>query len=280
MSVKKLQLFDEIDRPFDVGLENIKVDNFYTPIGIEPLDIRRTGVFDINVLPPRPLDVGLETNYYNSWQQQFSPVINDFDFQIPNAVIDPVFQTFTPQTTAAPTTAAKYFSGKIVDEMGVTIPYATINSVNDNTIWTESDENGKYHISVPENHKVTISSVGYQAQTIQASQLGAEIVLKMDSANQLNEVVIIATKKDNTMLYAGLGVLAVGLVVFSSSSSSKLGAGKSTKKTKTPKSTKKGKGLNKNTGKLKKGFKYAKGGKIVKTKSKSALNAPAVKVTI
>lgn len=181
-----------------------------------------------------------------------------------------------------PTT--NYYTGKIVDEFLEPLPYATINSVNDRTIWTVTDEDGKYYLNVPSTHNVAINMMGFETLTIPAFQLMAEYtVLKMDSSNQLNEVVITANKpkKDNTWLYAGLGILGLLAVVGLRKNKAGLAGGKTC--TNRAKCT----GLHKN-GTLKKGYKFGKGGKVIKVASvkrrikttKKALNGGVVEVTI
>lgn len=205
---------------------------------------------------------------------------------VETAVKDPVIQTFN-------TGPLKHlYTGKIVDEFGDGIPYATLNSVNDNTIYTETDDKGNYYFNVPPTDFVVIRQVGYEPKQLLASDLTKEVVLQMNSANQLDEVVVTANPKPPTtppknykpLIITGVIAAIIGGAIYVSKNESAdlgLAAGK------TCNNRTKCKGLNKN-GKLKKGYKFAKGGKVVKSKAtkkrkpitKKGLNAGVVEVTI
>lgn len=147
---------------------------------------------------------------------------------------------FNPIQTFQPVSSESSYVGKIVDDMGNPIPYATINSVQNTSIYTESDENGNYQFTVPNNHQIIVRSVGFTPKTVFAQNLGGEIVLTMDAANQLDTVHITATtptptpeppKKDNTLLYVGIGTVSVLALTAILKSNSKLAGAKSIKKT-------------------------------------------------
>ncbi len=190
--------------------------------------------------------------------------IPDFDISLPNydGLINDTPVDYANGDVFQTLNALNTYTGTIIDETGEPIPWATINSETDSTIYTTADDFGNYNIEVPANHNVKISSVGFQPLIIPASQLTNNIVLKMDSANQLDEIVIVATKptqtpKNYTPLFITIGVLAIitGAMYVSKPTKKVALAGARKKTSRKPK-------------------------KRIKKKTNKGLNAGAVEVTI
>jgi len=246
--------------------------------------MNKQNIFDINVNPfdvsrIKPLDIFVKSENNNPLSIDGTNVLKvdeifKPDISIPDYSFNPI--PLFSNSQASVNNSTKSYTGKIVDEYGETIPWATINSNNDNNIYTQADDFGNYNINVPESHNVTISSVGFEPLTIPASQLTSSIVLKMDTANQLDEVVVIGKSKKEInytpFVVAGLGLTVLGIAI-AISKKNKAGLSGPTCNNRT-----KCKGLLKN-GKLRKGYKYGKGGKVIKVASKVGLSG-VVEVTI
>lgn len=94
--------------------------------------------------------------------------------------------------------------GIVVDESGDPIPGVTVRLKNSNSISTATDQNGQFHITMPEtgNRVLLFSYIGYKTQEIDlGNQTSIKVVLS-PLAGSLNEVVVIgygtSTRKDLT----------------------------------------------------------------------------------
>ncbi|MEJ7673211.1 MAG: carboxypeptidase-like regulatory domain-containing protein [Chitinophagaceae bacterium] len=80
-------------------------------------------------------------------------------------------------------------TGRVIDDRGTPVPYATISEVGKNNAVT-ADENGNYTITVGQNSRLTISSAGFTDQTVAAQSVVNVTLAQGDS--QLQEVVVTA----------------------------------------------------------------------------------------
>jgi TonB-linked SusC/RagA family outer membrane protein len=78
-------------------------------------------------------------------------------------------------------------TGTVSDENGTPIPFATVTETGTNNA-TTADANGNFSITVKQNSRLTISSTGFQAQTI--SPTGNTLTLRLSRGGQLDEVVV------------------------------------------------------------------------------------------
>ena len=97
--------------------------------------------------------------------------------------------------------AKKTVTGTITDATGEPVVGATIAEVGNLTNATISDANGNYRLQIKPGAKVTVSSIGYQTQTLATKGNVVNVVLSEDQAI-LDEVVVVAygtqKKKDLT----------------------------------------------------------------------------------
>ena len=93
-------------------------------------------------------------------------------------------------------------SGKVVDEMGLTIPGATI-LIKGTTNATSSDFDGAFTIKVPEDGILIVSYVGYKTQQLPVGGNSTiNVTLQTDSQN-LNEVVVVGYGTQKKALVTG-----------------------------------------------------------------------------
>lgn len=190
----------------------------------------------------------------------FSPYDN-FDIKYPSPA--PI-QTLNPTTSVADI----FVSGIIKDEFDNLLIGAAIQNLNDKTKGTTTDFNAKFEFSAKPTDMLEVSFLGYNSQQFKASAMPSVVVLKED-AQSLDTVWITPTaqpqqeppKNDNTMLYVGIGAVALtgilALTYLKGNKQKGLGVAKvCNNRTKCT-------GLRKN-GTLKKGFKYGSGGKVIK----------------
>ena len=96
--------------------------------------------------------------------------------------------------------------GKIVDISGEPLMGASIflTSNNDNFRYgATSDENGIYELEIKdgdESNLVTFSYIGFKTENIKASELDNLNVTLLEDSEQLDEVVIIATRPKETIV--------------------------------------------------------------------------------
>ncbi|HUN02890.1 MAG TPA: carboxypeptidase-like regulatory domain-containing protein, partial [Niabella sp.] len=79
--------------------------------------------------------------------------------------------------------------GKIVDEQGNPIPYASITIAN-TTTGVSSDENGEFSISAKINQMLVFSATGFQNKEVSASQ-NMRVTLARGSGVVEDEVVVV-----------------------------------------------------------------------------------------
>jgi hypothetical protein len=96
--------------------------------------------------------------------------------------------------TAAPS-AAHEFVGKVVDESGDPMPFASIKATNSNT-GTVTDAQGRFVLRAPDSVlNINVQSVGYATASVQIkSNNSQDVVLKEDNSN-LSEVVVTGLSK-------------------------------------------------------------------------------------
>ncbi|MFD2164616.1 SusC/RagA family TonB-linked outer membrane protein [Paradesertivirga mongoliensis] len=93
-------------------------------------------------------------------------------------------------------------TGKVTDEAGEVLPGVSVRVEGTNT-GTVTDVNGVYSISAPDGSSLVFSYIGFESQTIAATEGTINVVLKIDQvATKLNEVVVVgygtSRKKDLT----------------------------------------------------------------------------------
>lgn len=104
--------------------------------------------------------------------------------------------SFTPRPAiAAPSTASPsaniHITGKISDDLGNPMFGATIQ-VTGTSIGTATGANGHFALDVPENSTLTISSIGYETQTIKLGTQNRVLNIGMKpSSSELNQLVVI-----------------------------------------------------------------------------------------
>jgi hypothetical protein len=97
----------------------------------------------------------------------------------------------------------------IKDQYGNRIEYAHVWPEGKPSEGVYTLESGTFHLpNVPQNSNIVVSYQG-NAVTIPVSEVGLEIVI--NTTQSLDEVVV-TNKKDNTLLYVGLGVLAIAVI--------------------------------------------------------------------
>ncbi|HEY8959359.1 STN domain-containing protein, partial [Chitinophaga sp.] len=108
------------------------------------------------------------------------------------------------EKTASPTAQDIRVSGIVVDESGDPIPGVTVRVKNNNSISTATDQNGQFHLVVPEAGIKTFifSYIGYKTREMDLGNQTAVKVVLSPLAGSLNEVVVIgygtSTRKDLT----------------------------------------------------------------------------------
>ena len=80
-------------------------------------------------------------------------------------------------------------TGTVRDENGNPVPFATVTETGTKNAAT-ADASGNFSISVKQNSRITISSAGFQGQTI--TPTGNTIELTLSKGGQLQEVVVTA----------------------------------------------------------------------------------------
>src|SRR4051794_14288006 len=78
-------------------------------------------------------------------------------------------------------------TGKVTDEAGAPVPFATVTETG-TTNATTADANGNFNLSIKANGRLTVSSTGFQEQSITPRGSAASIKL-MRTTGQLQEVV-------------------------------------------------------------------------------------------
>jgi len=82
-------------------------------------------------------------------------------------------------------------SGKVIDEAGAPIPGANV-FVDGTDYGTVSDFDGNFSLDIPSNFKVlSITYIGYQRQDVDIEQLNSVTVTLLESASQLDEIVVV-----------------------------------------------------------------------------------------
>lgn len=102
-------------------------------------------------------------------------------------------------------------SGVVLNEFGEPLAGAHLSLKSDPTKGTTTDFDGNYTFSDVANNEVVV--VSWQGVKVEhkASQLPNPITLNV--TNQIDEVVITASKKSNTIKYLGIGLLAFAVIV-------------------------------------------------------------------
>lgn len=93
-------------------------------------------------------------------------------------------------------------SGTVVDENNVPIPGATVLSVDNSTVGTSTDFDGKYTLEVPSGGSLQFSYLGYETMIVQVNNR-TEINLALEpEVSRLDEIIVIGygttTKRDLT----------------------------------------------------------------------------------
>src|SRR3954451_17094348 len=100
------------------------------------------------------------------------------------------FLTVLMLTTTLAFAQQKTVTGKVTDETGAPVPFATITETG-TTNGTTADANGNYNLSIKANGKLTVSSTGFQEQSIVPRGNAANLRLTR-TTGQLQEVVVTA----------------------------------------------------------------------------------------
>jgi len=103
-----------------------------------------------------------------------------------------------PALFDTPVAPGEYIKGKVVNEKGEPVPFASIqtNKAGEGLI---TDENGDFMLKtawLKKGRSVTISSVGYKSETLTGGEktyLAGEMIVQLKTNNVLEEVVITAT---------------------------------------------------------------------------------------
>jgi len=169
-----------------------------------------------------------------------------------------VFKTFNSAASGS-----VLLSGLVLDETGQPLPTATISSMGNTANGVTTNFDGNFNLTVEKGDQVEVRFIGYKTLVFDWNKIPTSIKMKVDN-NMLDEVMLPdVKKKNNTLLYAGvgLGLLATAFLLSNSSN--------------------KNEGLNgveglTLKGRLKKGYKWNKGGGVVKVKQASK----AVNVTL
>lgn len=114
-------------------------------------------------------------------------------------------------------------SGTVTDQNGDPIPGATV-SVPGTSIGTATDIDGKYSITVPENSSLVFSFIGFENQTIQVDNRSTIDVSLSESAQALDEVVVIGygTQKKKDLTGAVVNVQAAEVMKYNPTSVSEI----------------------------------------------------------
>lgn len=189
----------------------------------------------------KPLNLGFPAFDISLPKPDFiNPVEDLFNIPLPvKPIVKPIFKpTVKPVVTTSVKSVVKptlvkplnpmiKISGKVVDEIGVPIPFATLSwkSVSGVSTGTTTDFNGNFKITPPRTAKVMVSFNGYKKKYYSATNLPTTIKM-IEDVSQLEEVdlgTVNKPKSKNTLKYVGigLGVLALGVVLSSKSSKKK-----------------------------------------------------------
>lgn len=114
-------------------------------------------------------------------------------------------------------------SGTVTDQNGDPIPGATV-SVPGTSIGTATDIDGKYSITIPENSSLVFSFIGFENQTIQVNNRSTIDVSLSESAQALDEVVVIGygTQKKKDLTGAVINVQAAEVMKYNPTSVSEI----------------------------------------------------------
>ncbi|HSI74683.1 MAG TPA: SusC/RagA family TonB-linked outer membrane protein [Lunatimonas sp.] len=114
-------------------------------------------------------------------------------------------------------------TGTVTDQNGEPIPGATV-SVPGTSIGTATDMNGKYSITVPENSSLVFSFIGFENQTIEVNNQSTIDVTLVESAQALDEVIVIGygTQKKKDMTGAIVNVKAEEVMKYKPTSVSEI----------------------------------------------------------
>jgi TonB-linked SusC/RagA family outer membrane protein len=97
-------------------------------------------------------------------------------------------------------------TGTVTDQDNMPIPGATV-SVPGTTIGTATDIEGKYSITVPDNARLVFSFIGYESQTFEVGNRRVIDVKLIESAQALQEVVVVGYgKQEKVNLTGAVGV--------------------------------------------------------------------------
>lgn len=84
-----------------------------------------------------------------------------------------------------------HIRGRVVDAQGNPMPGVTIQ-IEGTTTGTTTDANGRFELNAPDNSTLTVSSIGYETQTIKLGTQNRELRIRLLASNsQLNELVVI-----------------------------------------------------------------------------------------
>ncbi|WP_435415043.1 carboxypeptidase-like regulatory domain-containing protein [Polaribacter aestuariivivens] len=132
--------------------------------------------------------------------------------------VDSVIPNFNPNLVfvSPPQKKTITISGVITDTEGNPIPNASVSVLNNTNNGTTTDFNGKYTLTVPEGEQLEVRYIGFKPEIFNANKSNINIFLE-ESINELDEVVVTAKlKKNNNLMYLGIGagILALGSLLF------------------------------------------------------------------
>lgn len=79
--------------------------------------------------------------------------------------------------------------GKVVDTKGEPLPGATISIKNGSSI-TQTDVNGNFNVTVPDNTILVVTYIGYKSQEIETAGRSEITITLVEDAGNLNEVIV------------------------------------------------------------------------------------------
>lgn len=91
--------------------------------------------------------------------------------------------------SSAPQTADLTIKGRVVDSKGQPLPGATIAIKNGASI-TQTDVNGNFSATVPDNTVLVISYIGYKTQEVETAGRSEITITLIEDAGNLNEVIV------------------------------------------------------------------------------------------
>ncbi|WP_235954577.1 SusC/RagA family TonB-linked outer membrane protein [Cyclobacterium salsum] len=107
------------------------------------------------------------------------------------AVVSTKFISSSPKSVVVSKSLVEVIvSGTVVDENGQPIPGATV-SVPGTSIGTATDLDGKYSITVPDGSSLVFSFIGFESQTITVGNQQTINITLAESAQALDEVVVV-----------------------------------------------------------------------------------------